>query len=189
MYCSSTGWAFLILTAGFALSLFLLLQSSAQFANATNNFQPFDMQSTLSVDDVDTQLTFYTNESKQIYFGFFIIDFFFPLLGGLFSASLATFSLRSLNFSWFNTLQASQWLLLFLSPTLFDWLENISTLFLLQTYPPVNFDVVFIMLFFKSAKLICLFIFQTLAFLFLIMAVIKFGMNVFRTYLKNTMSL
>lgn len=184
IYCSKTWWAFLLLIVLFSLSLFSLIQISAQFAQVTNNFQPFDMQEKLSATEIESQLTSYTSESHKFYFRFFIADFFFPLLGGFFIATLASFSLRNLNLNQFHKLETSLGFMLFLSPTVFDWLENVSTIFLLQAYPPINSTFISIILFFKSAKFFTLFSFQGLAFLLLFLAIIKFVFKFF-TEKKN----
>lgn len=158
LFCSKKWWAFVLITLVFGISLVLLMRLGDTFASLTNGHPPFDTQNNLTVQDIARQLSEYTPASYSAYWMFTANDFLFPFAGGLFTASILTFALRRLLPAAHEWMSARQLLPLFLLPTFFDWLENISIITMLTGQANAASTI----LFFKGLKLTTLTLSQTL---------------------------
>ncbi|MBL8045811.1 MAG: hypothetical protein JNL09_04675 [Anaerolineales bacterium] len=157
---SHMGKLFLAFVMGFALCLWLLRVIGAQFASVTQGHLPFDLQNELSRAAVSEQLSVYTSASRLWYWLFAAVDFAFPLLGGLFTAPAVAFLLRHTQPRLYAQLTTRHGFVYFTMPMLFDWLENIANLLLINFYPPLWAEAANAMLTLKQFKLITLFITQ-----------------------------
>lgn len=115
----------------------------------------FDTQNDLTQALIVEQLPLYQGETRAAYLRFAAFDFVFPLVAGSFLTLLCTLLLRV------NPLPIAQRLLAFGLPlipllgTLWDYLENVSLLSILQLGPsPLLLDAA---IFFKRLKLLFLF--------------------------------
>ncbi len=128
-------WLMLLTLGGQISGLRTLQQIDTQFAQQTNGHRTFDFQHALTVEDIAAQLPSYTPVSKALYRRFFIVDFFFPLIGALFIGMFWAALLKRQTAPFFQRLRgwyAPVWPLL---ATLADWGENICFLLLINRYP------------------------------------------------------
>lgn len=175
-FCAKKWWAFALITIVFSLSLVLLMQLGEAFASVTAGHPPFDTQNKLTAQDIKQQLADYTPASYTAYWKFTANDFLFPFAGGIFTASILTFSLRRLFPNIHAWVFARTLLPLFMLPTLFDWLENFSILLVLIGQTSAATAVVF----FKALKLSTLTLSQTLMVLGLTGVCLQWAIQYFR---------
>lgn len=157
---SHMGKLFLAFVLSFALCLWLLRVVGEQFASVTQGYLPFDLQNELTRAQVGDQLSAYTSASRLWYWLFAVVDFAFPLLGGLFTAPAVAFLIRQIWPVLYAQITARHGFVYFTLPTLFDWLENTANLLLINLYPPLWAEAANAMLAFKQFKLATLFITQ-----------------------------
>jgi hypothetical protein len=153
IFCSKRFWAFLCITVIFSVALFALTQISTTFASISGGHEPLDMQNTLTAPAIEAQLSAYTTASFSTYWKFTAVDFIFPFAGGLFTAAIFAFAIRSLSTALYAKLTSKNLLPLLMLPTLFDWLENISIISVLLRYPQNTLALTSAILLFKSLKL------------------------------------
>lgn len=176
--CSRSLPAFLLVCSGVALSLWLLLRISTQFAAVTNGYEPFDLQNGLQRADVLRQLPYYNADSRRLYWLFAIVDCCFPFLGSLLTSIAAAFLVRSLSPALFARLTAYGGFVWFFLPTLFDWSENLSIIALLLSREPTGF--VGALLLFKQLKLLSLFVVQGSIITALLIWLVKLAANLLK---------
>lgn len=157
---SHMGKLFLAFVLSFALCLWLLRVVGEQFASVTQGYLPFDLQNELTHAQVGDQLSAYTSASRLWYWLFAVVDFAFPILGGLFTAPAMAFFIRQIWPVLYAQITARHGFVYFTLPTLFDWLENTANLLLINLYPPLWAEAANAMLAFKQFKLATLFITQ-----------------------------
>jgi hypothetical protein len=133
--CSQSWWKFLLLVGGFVGTLMTLTNISAKFPAATDGYEPFDMQNGLTDSDIFTQLATYTPEAFQLYSWFQAVDYLFPLFAGLMLAAAGAFGLRHAWPAAYAKAETNKLLALFMIPSLFDWLENLSLLRVITAWP------------------------------------------------------
>lgn len=153
--------AFLALVLGFSLLLTALLRIGTAFATVTAGHLPFDLQNNLSVDEITAQLPRYTDASRSLYGLFALIDTAFPLVGGLMTAAAAAFLTRRASPDVYTRVEARRGFLVLITPTLFDWLENVAILAAIFTYPPGARPLFTLVVVFKKLKLASLALCQT----------------------------
>lgn len=180
IFCSKKLGAFLFVTAAFSVALYSLMQISTAFASVSGGHEPFDMQNTLTAPAIEAQLSAYTSASFSTYWKFTAVDFIFPFAGGLFTASILAFAIRSLFPTLYATLTSKNLLPLFMLPTLFDWLENISVISVLLRYPQNTPALTSAILLFKSLKLTTLTLSQVAVSLLLLGVGIQWLIKLFR---------
>jgi len=118
----------------------------------------YDTQNDLTPEMLRQQISFYQGEARSAYFRFAAFDFVFPLVAAVFVALIWTLMLRV------NTWKLPQRLLQLGLPlfalivTLWDWLENISLLLILNAGTDPANGLVEAALFFKRLKLTWLFL-------------------------------
>jgi hypothetical protein len=132
---SRTWWLYLIVLVLFAGSLRALTRIGELFPAYAGGAVPFDLQNDLRADQVYPQLAGYTEQARELYYAFTLIDYAFPFFGGLFITATVAFALRSSLPRFYNALVARKLLLLLLLATAFDWLENLLAVATIGLYP------------------------------------------------------
>jgi len=138
--CSHTWWKVLLLFLGQTATMRVLSTITERFPAMTAGDVPFDMQNSLTTDQIFTQLAGYSEQAFSHYYVFQAVDFAFPLLAGLFLASLCAFGLRHASPAWYQAVNSRNLFTLILLATLFDYLENINLLWVVSSWPePASF--------------------------------------------------
>jgi hypothetical protein len=135
---------------------FAILFSLEDRFEALTGVPVYDTQNDLTRETLREQLPLYVGEAREAYLYFAAFDFVFPFVAGVFVAVIWTLLLR------LNTFPLAQRMLrwgvplLALTVILFDWMENVSLLAVLQTGgSSVSVDAALV---FKQLKLAGLFI-------------------------------
>lgn len=144
-----------------------------RFTELTGGSPPFDLQNTLTVDQVYEQLPNYPDEAKRLYYLFSAIDFAFPLFANLFLAAIAAFSLRYLWPAGYDWVTARRLWVLLLLPALFDWAENVFALTVITNSGQELRTVAALLIYAKLGKLSLVAVAQLLAWGLLLLAAIK----------------
>jgi len=115
------------------LAWLVVVVLGGQFAAATQGLKPFDLQPGLTAGDILAQLPLYTGESRRVYTGFFVADFFLPL---------AAYGTVALLWAWLLARVAPAFFArhpaVALIPCVgmaFDWGENLAFLSLVLAWP------------------------------------------------------
>ncbi|MCP4089588.1 MAG: hypothetical protein GY746_07325 [Gammaproteobacteria bacterium] len=134
--CSTSWWKFLLLIAGQASTMGIMMGwINQKFPAASGGNLPFDMQNNLTVNQIFSQLENYTDKAFELYTVFQITDYFFPLFAGLVLATICAFSLRHTSESLYQIAKNRNLFLLLLIPSLFDWAENLNLLCVIISWP------------------------------------------------------
>lgn len=168
--CSETWWKVLLLGVGQFASMRGLNAITTRFPDITAGDIPFDMQNTLTPQQVFSQLEGYTDEAFTAYYQFQAIDFVFPLLAGLFLAAVCAFGLRHAAPSWYAVAVAKNLFVLILLATLFDYLENVHLLWAVSAWPEQVQLAAQLGVWAKMAKLSCMAVGFGLTGIFLLVA-------------------
>ncbi len=132
---SRTWWLYLLVLAVFSGSLLGLLRIGKRFPELAAGATPFDLQNDLQADQVYPQLAGYTEQARELYYTFTMIDFAFPLFAGLFITATVAFALRNSLPRFYEALVARKLLPVLMLATAFDWLENVTALAAISLYP------------------------------------------------------
>jgi hypothetical protein len=132
---SRTWWLYLIVLVLFVGSLRVLTRIGDHFPAYAGGAAPFDLQNDLRADEVYGQLTGYTDQARELYYAFTLIDYAFPFFGGLFIAATVAFALRNSLPRLYDALVARKLLLVLMLATAFDWLENVAAAAVIILYP------------------------------------------------------
>lgn len=121
----SNRWWLIVLFAVLTFITVFAFRQVGEEMKAEMGFLPFDLQTPITLEQVNSQLPAYTDASRSIYARFLAWDYAFPLFVSvtlclILARSLTTFyKLRSQVFT-------GSWLILLpLNAALMDWLENI----------------------------------------------------------------
>jgi len=133
--CSHSWWKFLLLLIGQMTTIGILINITKGFPALTAGHEPFDMQNSLTAPEIFTQLEGYTEKAFEQYAIFQAVDYLFPLFAGLVLATAGAFALRHAWPTFYVRAMQLKLLLLFLLPTIFDWLENINLLWAIISWP------------------------------------------------------
>lgn len=171
--CSRTGWKFLIVFVGFGGTLASLQRITGAFPDVADGNIPFDMQNTLESAQVFAQLNVWSDAAFDLYTLFQVIDYFFPLFGGLMMGAVFAFSLRTLAPGLYETARTRNWFLIFMVPTLCDWLENIGFLGVIAAWPEQSTLFATLAITAKYGKLGSLMVTQPVALIMLVVALLK----------------
>ena len=171
--CSESWWKVLLLFIGFGGTLAMLQQITGRFPDISGGNVPFDMQNGLTPAQVYEQLPAYSEEAFAAYYVFQAVDFAFPLLAGLFLAAVFAFGLRHTAPGWYAAAVAHNLLLLILLATLFDYLENISFLWVMNAWPEPAEIAAQLGVWAKRAKLACMYAANGLTALSLLTAALR----------------
>ncbi len=139
--CSFSKVKFAALFIGFFGSLRALLFIGETFKVHANGAVPFDLQNELTSEQIFAQLANYADEAYTLYYVFTAIDYAFPLLAGLFLATIWAFVLCHCLPSWYEKFLQHNLFLLLLIPTVFDWMENVTLLTVILAYPEPLYGV------------------------------------------------
>jgi hypothetical protein len=117
-------WMIVLFAALTVITVFAFRQVGEEM-KALIGFLPFDLQTPITLEQIQTQLPVYTDASRGVYARFLAWDYTFPLFVSItlcliLARSLTTFyNLRSQTFN-------GSWLILFpLNAAAMDWLENV----------------------------------------------------------------
>lgn len=171
--CSLSWWKTLLIIAGFGLTFWQLQAVTGRFGLISGGHTPFDMQNSLTVEQVFEQLATWTDAAFNDYIWFQFVDFFFPAFGGLMLATLCAFAVRNLSTRYYDIGVRRNVFLIFFIPTLFDWLENIGFLLVLNAWPEAADSAAMLGVTAKKFKLATLFTTQPVALVLLLIALLK----------------
>ena len=132
---SKTWWLYLIVLGLFVGSLLALMRIGEQFPQHAGGAAPFDLQNELKADQVYAQIAHYTEQARELYYAFTLIDYAFPFFAGLFISATVAFALRNSLPALYGALVERRLLLLLMIPTAFDWLENVAAASSITLYP------------------------------------------------------
>ena len=164
--CSESWWKIALLIAGFGLTFGQLIAVTGEFpalaldTSLGEAIVPFDMQNDLTPTQLFAQLAVWSEQSFARYSWFQAVDFLFPLVGGLMSATLAALGLRLLSPKYYSIAVAKKLFLLFFIATCFDWLENAGFIWVLAAWPEESMQAARFAITAKKLKLFFLNIFQ-----------------------------
>jgi len=141
----------LVFSLNFA-ALSILFSLENQFEVITN-VPVYDTQNDLTSDRLLAQLPLYTGDARNAYLRFSAFDFVFPLVADIFLAVVWALLLRLNTWTIAQKLLVQNLPLFPLSVTLWDCLENLSLLAVLNAGTPPNQMWINAALFFKWLKL------------------------------------
>jgi len=171
LWCSKTWWAVALLFAGQFGTMRILNGITEAFPAQTAGDIPFDMQNSLTTEQVFTQLSGYSDAAFASYYVFQAVDFAFPLFGGLFLAAVCAFAVRHATPGWYAFAAARNGFVLILLATAFDYLENVGMLWTVSAWPEQVQAAAQLGVTAKLAKLTCLFTSVSVTAAFLLAAV------------------
>lgn len=128
-------WVYLIVLLLFIGSLRALTRIGELFPTYAGGAIPFDLQNDLRPDQVYSQLAGYTQQARELYYAFTLIDYAFPFFAGLFITATVAFALRNSLPRLYDALVARKLLLVLMLATAFDWLENVAAVSTIVLYP------------------------------------------------------
>lgn len=146
-------WQSLLAVVIVQSALLLAMLQIAQSFRSITGFEPFDFQPELTVAAIERQLPSYTADAIALYDWMALLDFGFPLLGGMLWTLLLIAGLR---LGWPAILQGTRaryWLALPFAGTLCDWAENILSLNAIHGYPPLAPGAAALIVYAKQAKM------------------------------------
>jgi hypothetical protein len=129
---SQKWWAVLVVFVLNLVSFGVLFSLEDQF-EALSGLPTFDTQNDLTQSMLVQQLPAYTGEARSAYLRFAAFDFVFPLVAGIFLSVLWALLLRLNRWPLFQRLLHWKLALFPLLGTLWDYLENMSLLTILNT--------------------------------------------------------
>lgn len=173
--CSQSWWKVLLLFVGQTATMQVLMAIEAGFPAITNGDVPFDMQNSLRAEQVFKQLAGYSQQAFSDYYLFQLVDFAFPLLAGLFLASVCAFALRHAIPTWYQIATAKNLFALLLLATVFDYLENLNFLWVMASWPEKAELAAQLGVLAKQGKLACMFTGFALTGLFLLIALLRWA--------------
>ncbi len=172
--CSRSWWKVLLLFIGQSAAMQVLNAITTGFPAISGGNVPFDMQNDpqnfLTPADVFAQLAAWDDQAFSDYYTFQAVDFAFPLLAGLFLASVFAFALRNAVPGWYASAVRNNLLSLLLLATVFDYLENINFLWVVTAWPEQAQLVAQLGILAKMGKLTCMGIGFALTAIFLLLA-------------------
>lgn len=132
---SKTWWLYLTVFILFFGSLQALMRIGERFPAVAAGATPFDLQNGLEARQVYPQLAGYTDQARELYYAFTLIDWAFPFFAGLFITATVAFALRNSLPALYEKLAARKLLLVLMLATVFDWLENLAAVATVALYP------------------------------------------------------
>lgn len=132
---SRTWWLYLIVLVLFAGSLRALMRIGALFPEHAGGAVPFDLQNELRPGQVYPQIAGYSDQAREIYYAFTLIDYAFPFFAGLFVTATVAVALRHGLPRVYEKLVARRLLPVLMLATVFDWLENAAATSAIVLYP------------------------------------------------------
>lgn len=147
----------LLITVG---SLAIVFPGVNAVMQETVGHDVFDMQNTLTVEQVFKQLEAYAPETKQLYYAFSFVDFLFPFFASLLNAAVAAYALRVGAPELYRQCADRALFAWLFVPAAFDWLENVAALGIVGAYPEQRETLASLMIWAKQAKLFSLVVAQ-----------------------------
>ncbi|MBL8200327.1 MAG: hypothetical protein JNK40_05075 [Chromatiales bacterium] len=132
---SRTWWQYLVVLFLFIGSLQALMRIGERFPDYAGGAAPFDLQNGLQAVQVYPQIAGYTEQARELYYAFTLIDYAFPFFAGLFITATVAFALRYGAPRLYAALVARKLLPVLMLATAFDWLENAAALSAIVMYP------------------------------------------------------
>ena len=149
------------------------------FFNINEVFEPivgaqlFDFQNNLTVDQVFEQLPRYNDAAIALYYAFVFIDFLFPVFASLTLAAATAFAIRYLSSKWYEKIISLKLFAVYFIPAMFDWVENLSAITVINAYPDELTAVAGLLVIAKKGKLTTLMAIQLISWTFLLIALLK----------------
>lgn len=156
IWISKTWWLYLAVLVLFVGSLQALMRIGELFPPFAAGAAPFDLQNDLQPDQVYPQLAGYTEQARELYYAFTLIDYAFPFFAGLFITATVAFALRYSLPRAYEALVARTLLPVLMLATAFDWLENVAALSAVVLYPAEIAWLPGVLVFAKKCKLGCI---------------------------------
>lgn len=150
---SKTWWLYLVVLFLFVGSLQALMRIGERFPDHAAGAAPFDLQNGLQASQVYPQIAGYTDQARELYYAFTLIDYAFPFFAGLFITATVAFALRYGAPRYYAAAVARRMLLVLMLPTAFDWLENIVAVSTIVIYPTEVSWLPWLLVFAKKCKL------------------------------------
>lgn len=150
---SRTWWLYLIVLVLFTGSLQALIRIGERFPEYAAGAAPFDLQNDLQASQVYPQVADYTEQARQLYYAFTLIDYAFPFFAGLFITATVAFALRYGRPRLYEVLVARRLLPVLMLATAFDWLENVAAISTIVMYPAEISWLPGLLVFAKKCKL------------------------------------
>jgi hypothetical protein len=150
---SKTWWLYLIVVTLFIGSLQALMRIGELFPEYAAGAVPFDLQNDLQPAQVYPQVAGYTEQARQLYYAFTLIDYAFPFFAGLFIAATTAFGLRYSLPRVYEALVSRKLLPVLMLATVFDWLENVAAASAIVMYPDEISWLPGVLVFAKKCKL------------------------------------
>jgi hypothetical protein len=150
---SKTWWLYLIVVVLFVGSLQALMRIGELFPEYAAGAAPFDLQNDLQPGQVYPQVAGYTEQARELYYAFTLIDYAFPFFAGLFISATTAFALRYSLPRVYDALVARKLLLVLMLATAFDWLENVAATSAIVLYPDEISWLPGLLVFAKKCKL------------------------------------
>lgn len=135
--------------------------------------QLFDLQNDLTAEQVFEQLPKYSDAAIDLYFAFVFVDFLFPVFASLTLGAASAFAIRYLSSTWYEKINSLNLFAVYLIPAIFDWVENISAITVITTYPKELTAVAGLLVMAKKGKLSTLVAVQLISWTFLCLALLK----------------
>ncbi|MDX1995448.1 MAG: hypothetical protein SF029_23900 [bacterium] len=151
-YLTRNFWRFM-LVLGLNFAAFNILFALEGRFESLAGVPTFDTQNDLTTETLLQQLPLYAGEARTAYFQFAAFDFVFPFVAAFFLAVLWTLLLRINGWPFAASLLRWNFPLLAFAGTLFDWLENISLLALLNSGSAPGETLLNAAILFKQLKL------------------------------------
>ncbi len=150
---SKTWWLYFIVLVLFVGSLQALMRIGDLFPEYAAGAVPIDLQNELRPAQVYPQVAGYTEQARQLYYAFTLIDYAFPFFAGLFITATTAFALRYSLPRVYDALVARKLLLVLMLATVFDWLENVAAVTAITMYPDEISWLPGLLVFAKKCKL------------------------------------
>lgn len=153
---SKSWWLYLIVLVLFVGSLQALMRIGDRFPEYAAGAIPFDLQNDLQPAQVYPQVAGYTEQARELYYAFTLIDYAFPFFAGLFITATVAFALRYCLPRVYEALVARKLLLVLMLATAFDWLENVAAVSTIVMYPDEISWLPLLLVLAKKCKLGCM---------------------------------
>jgi hypothetical protein len=154
-------------------SLFIVLFNINDVFERIVGAQLFDLQNDLTVGQVFEQLRNYNESAIALYYAFVFIDFLFPVFASLTLGSASAFAIRYLSSKWYDKINSFNLFAVYFIPTMFDWIENLSAITVINAYPNEWTAVAGLLVIAKKGKLATLMALQLISWTFLLVALLK----------------
>ena len=140
---STRGWIIALFAALTFVTIYVFRQIGEEI-NTLIGFLPFDLQTPITLEQIQTQLPAYTDAARNLYAQFLVWDSAFPLFVSVTLCLILARSLIAFHALRGKTFTGSWLVLLPLNAAVMDWLENILfalTIWISPAWAPVAVTV------------------------------------------------